>query len=172
MANSWLDNPNLYGLIVNVRKRFGSAAAPDAVASIDTSVINGFLGYGARRAYDAILSSFIRRMAPLGLRPLGFTLLALAESNPGITSSQLCELLDVQSSNLVGIVNQLQDRKLVERKPHPTDGRAMGLYITVSGLRLLKKASKLAHAADDEASARLTSAERETLSRLLRKFYI
>ncbi len=140
-------------------------------AAIDTAVIEAFLGYGTRRASEVIHGNFIRRMAPLGLRPVGFTVLALTGRNPGITASQLCQILDLQSPNLVGLVKQLQDRALIERRPHPTDGRAMGLHLTLGGRQLLEQASALAQAADEEASTLLTPDERQTLARLLHKIY-
>lgn len=151
--------------------RNGSNADATTSEGIDTQVIEAFLGYSARRASLVILANFVRRMAPLALRPVDFTVLALAGSNPGITSSQLCQLLDIQSPNLVVLIKQLQDRGLIERRPHPTDGRAMGLHLTASGQDLVDQATTLAHEADDEASGKLSAAERQTLARLLRKVY-
>ncbi|MDH4376953.1 MAG: MarR family transcriptional regulator [Ramlibacter sp.] len=151
--------------------RNGSNADVTTSEGIDTQVIEAFLGYSARRASLVILANFVRRMAPLALRPVDFTVLALAGSNPGITSSQLCQLLDIQSPNLVVLIKQLQDRGLIERRPHPTDGRAMGLHLTASGQGLVDQATTLAHEADDEASGKLSAAERQTLARLLRKVY-
>lgn len=151
--------------------RNGGNADATTSEGIDTQVIEAFLGYSARRASLVILANFVRRMAPLALRPVDFTVLALAGSNPGITSSQLCQLLDIQSPNLVVLIKQLQDRGLIERRPHPTDGRAMGLHLTASGQDLMDQATTLAHEADDEASGKLSAAERQTLARLLRKVY-
>ena len=151
--------------------RNGSNADATTSEGIDTQVIEAFLGYSARRASLVILANFVRRMAPLALRPVDFTVLALAGSNPGITSSQLCQLLDIQSPNLVVLIKQLQDRGLIERRPHPTDGRAMGSHLTASGQGLVDQATTLAHEADDEASGKLSAAERQTLARLLRKVY-
>lgn len=151
--------------------RNGGNADATSSEGIDTQVIEAFLGYSARRASLVILANFVRRMAPLALRPVDFTVLALAGSNPGITSSQLCQLLDIQSPNLVVLIKQLQDRGLIERRPHPTDGRAMGLHLTASGQDLVDQATTLAHEADDEASGKLSAAERQTLARLLRKVY-
>lgn len=155
---------------MNVRKP-ADPADDVTTGAIDTAVVEAFLGYGTRRASEVIHGHFIRRMASLELRPVSFTVLALAGRNPGITASQLCQILDLLSPNLVGLVKQLQDRELIERRPHPTDGRAMGLHLTTGGRQLLQQASALAHAADDEASARLTPEERQTLTRLLRKIY-
>ena len=149
----------------------GGNADTTASEGIDTQVIEAFLGYSARRASLVILANFVRRLAPLALRPVDFTVLALAGSNPGITSIQLFQLLDIQSPNLVVLIKQLQDRGLIDRRPHPTDGRAMGLHLTASGRGLVDKATTLAHEADDEASGKLSAAERQTLARLLRKVY-
>ena len=149
----------------------GSHADTSTSEGIDTQVIEAFLGYSARRASLLILANFVRRLAPLALRPVDFTVLALAGSNPGITSSQLCQLLDIQSPNLVVLVKQLQDRGLIDRRPHPTDGRAMGLHLTTTGRRLVDEATTMAHEADDEASGNLSASERQTLARLLRKVY-
>ncbi len=144
---------------------------PAAAEGIETGGIEGFVGYSVRRASLAIIENFIRRMAPLELRPVSFTLLTLVAGNPGITSSQLCTLLGIQSSNLVALVKQLLDRELIARQPHPKDGRAMGLHLTPTGRSLLKKASAVAHAADLEATGHLSDAERQTLVRLLKKIY-
>ena len=139
--------------------------------SIDTSLIEGFVGYAARRASLAIVERFVRRMAVHELRPVTFTVLTLIGSNPGMTSSQLCTLLDIRSSNLVGLVKQLQDRSLLERRPHPRDGRAMGLHLSPQGQSLLNKALKTAAQADQEATASLSKSELQELLRLLRKLY-
>ena len=119
-----------------------SAPAADAAPEdIDTTVIEGFIGYSVRRASLAIVENFIRHLAPLELRPVGFTLLTLVDGNPGITSSQLCAQLGIQSSNLVALVKQLLDRGLIDRRPHPKDGRAMGLHMTPAGRSLLQEAA-------------------------------
>ncbi len=146
-------------------------AAPDELQGIDSSLIEGFVGYAARRASLAIIDSFARHMAVHELRPVGFTLLTLVGRNPGITSSQLCALLGIASSNLVGLVKQLQDRSLIRRQPHPSDGRAMGLHLTAAGRSLLKKALHSAAQADRDATARLSPQELQELLRLLRKVY-
>lgn len=144
---------------------------PVDIQGVHTQAMDRFIGYSVRRASVAVIDNFVRRMAAHDLRPVTFTLLMLADSNPGITSSQLCALLAIQSSNLVGLVKQLLDRGLITRQPHPNDGRAMGLHLTPAGRALLKKAGDTAAEADLESTARLTDAERQTLTRLLRKVY-
>lgn len=144
---------------------------PQTLEEIDTSTVEDFIGYSARRASLAIGDAFMQRMAVHDLRPVGFTLLMLIERNPGIMGSQLCALLKIQSSNLVAMVKQLRERDLIERHRHPNDVRAFGLYLTPAGRRVFAEARATAMDAGLEATARLTEDERATLAALLRKVY-
>lgn len=139
---------------------------------LDTQYVESFLGYNARRATLVLNDMFLRDMASYGLRTIDFTLLVLIARNPGVTSSQLCSLLDIQSSNLVALIGQLLQRTLVVRRPHPRDGRAMGLHLTPAGKALLKQAEATAAQVEERAGARLTAAERATLIKLLKKIYL
>lgn len=147
--------------------------APDtAVEQVDTSYLEGLVGYNARRATLVIVDAFLRNMAVYGLKPVEFSVLSLIAHNPGITSRQLCSTLNIQPPNLVGMINQLQRRELITRRPHPHDGRAMGLHLTPAGRKLVKQAELTASELEDAATSRLSQAERRTLMQLLRKIYI
>ena len=145
-------------------------AAP-CVEEVDTSFLETLIGYNARRAALAVIDVFLERMAPYGLRPVDFSVLSLVAHNPGITSRQLCATLGILRPNLVGMVNAMEQRELLARKPHPRDGRAMGLHLTPGGQKLMRDAEKTAAALEAEVGARLTAAELQTLLRLLKKVY-
>ena len=147
-------------------------AADTAVEKVDTSYLESLVGYNARRATLVIVDAFLRNMAVYGLRPVDFSVLSLIAHNPGITSRQLCSTLNIQPPNLVGMISQLEKRDLITRRPHPRDGRAMGLHLTAAGRKMAKQAEVTASELEDAATARLSPTERETLMRLLRKIYI
>ncbi len=111
-------------------------------------------------------------MASFDLRPVDFSVLSLIRHNPGITSRQLCHALNIQPPNMVVFLKSFEKRQLVEREPHPTDGRAMGLTLTESGEALMQEAEKTAKDSGLKASSALTDDERQTLSRLLQKIYL
>ena len=48
---------------------------------------------------------------------------AIASSNPGVTSRQLCDVLGILPPNLVGLLKSMEQRGLIVRRPHPEDGR-------------------------------------------------
>jgi DNA-binding MarR family transcriptional regulator len=142
------------------------------VEHVDTSYLETLLGYNARRAALKIISLFLERMAPHGLRPVDFSVLSLITHNPGITSRQLCGTLAILPPNLVGMIGSLEKRDLVQRRPHPHDGRAQGLYLTAHGQTVMAEAETLASNLELEAADKLTPAERKTLTRLLQKIYL
>ena len=142
------------------------------VTEIDTSYLESLMGYNARRAALAIIGSFLEHMAVYDLRPVDFSVLSLITHNPGITSRQLCSALSILPPNLVGMINALQERGLIARRPHPHDGRATGLHLTPMGQTLMRDAEQTASELEAQATSRLSANERKTLMRLLQKIYI
>ena len=150
-------------------------ASPSPAPSIDhinTDYLESLVGYNARLAALAVIEMFLQRMAVYELRPVEFSVLSLIAHNPGITSRQLCSTLGILPPNLVGMINTFEKRGLIAKRPHPSDGRATGLHPTPPGDALIQKAEETAHDLEDEATSRLSSAERKTLIRLLKKVYL
>jgi DNA-binding MarR family transcriptional regulator len=146
------------------------APAP-AVDQVDAGFLESLIGYNARRAALAVIEVFLQRMAVFELRPVDFSVLSLIGHNPGITSRQLCTTLGILPPNLVGIINTMASRELVTRRPHPRDGRAVGLHLTAKGLKLSRDAERTAAELETEVASSLSAAESKALIRLLKKIY-
>ncbi len=143
-----------------------------SVQTIDTSYLESLMGYNARRATLVIVGEFMTQMSVYGLRPVDFSVLSLITHNAGITSRQLCSTLGLLPPNLVGMINALEKRALIQRRPHPSDGRAMGLHLSAKGHKLMRDAEATAVQLEAEVTAQLTPAESRTLIRLLKKIYL
>lgn len=63
---------------------------------------------------------------------------ALAElaREGGLTSSDLVARLRLEKSTVSRLVAQLAGRGWLERRPHPRDGRALALHLTLEGARV------------------------------------
>lgn len=144
----------------------------NGVDKVDSSYLESLVGYNARRATLTMVGLFFERMASYDVRPADFSILSLVAHNPGITSRQLCATLGILPPNLVAMVGTLAKRGLITRAPHPSDGRAMSLYLTESGEQLVREAEISAAEMERDATARLSVAERSTLIRLLQKIYL
>lgn len=156
------------------RRTVKGPAASDAAAvdKVDTTYLQSLMGYNARRAALSIIELFLERLAPYGLKPVDFSVLSTILHNPGVTSRQLCSALNLLPPNLVGLIQTLEARGLIERKPHPHDGRAVGLHPTAQGKTLMEQAEQTASDLEIEKTARLTPAQRKTLLDLLQKIYL
>lgn len=144
----------------------------ESVEQIDTRYLQTLMGYNARRAALSIIELFLERLAPYGLKPVDFSVMSTIQHNPGVTSRQLCSALNLLPPNLVGLIQSLESRGLIERKPHPHDGRAVGLHATPKGQALMVQAEQTASELELEKTAKLTSAQRQTLVTLLQKIYL
>lgn len=142
------------------------------IAPLNTEVLETLVGYNARRAWLVISNVFAERMAAYGLKQVDFSVLSLLAHNAGATSRELCVTLDILPPNLVSLVATLDSRGLIERRPHPRDGRAVGLHLTAAGRKLVREAEQTVVQLENDASARLTVRERDTLIRLLKKLYL
>ena len=153
-------------------RKTSTPPAPTNAEPLDPSVLEGLIGYNARRAAIAIGGVFFERMAPYGLTQADFSVLALLAHNPGATSRQLCATLDILPPNFVNLIAALDRRGLIERRPHPRDGRAVGLHLTEAGHALAQETEKIVVELENELAGRLTERERATVQRLLQKFYL
>ena len=156
------------------RRARASHAKPTALAvdTVDSSYLQTLMGYNARRAALSIIELFLERLAPYGLKPVDFSVMSTIGHNPGVTSRQLCATLNLLPPNLVGLIQSLESRGLIERKPHPHDGRAVGLHATPKGQALMVQAERTATELEIEKTAKLTPAQRKTLLALLQKIYL
>lgn len=106
--------------------------------NIDYGLLDQSLGYVVRRAQLKIFQEFNLLFEALDIKPAQFSVLEIIHSNPGLRQSELARALNIQRTNMVGMLDQLQDRDLIERKPSKKDLRAHALYLTRKGEKLLK----------------------------------
>lgn len=128
--------------------------------------------------YSAVLIDHLARrirlrgesvLAELGLRQRHLVALTLLRDRGGSTQQSLSSTLMMDGTNVVGLLNDLEARQLVERRRSPSDRRRHIVEITAHGLELLCKAEKALAAVENESLAALDDTQRETLYNLLQQ---
>jgi DNA-binding MarR family transcriptional regulator len=124
------------------------------------------LGYRLRLAQQAVFRDFAESVH--GLSPGRVGLLIYIDANPGVTQSRLAEAVRRDRSTMVGVLDELEERALIERR-RGTDRRTNGLWLTRAGRTLLTRAVRDIAAHERRIAARLNAAERRVLLELLGK---
>ncbi|MYS78928.1 MarR family winged helix-turn-helix transcriptional regulator [Embleya scabrispora] len=93
-------------------------------------------------------------------------LASLQEYGPG-SQAALSRRTGIYRSDMVGVLNELAERDLVERVPDPDDRRRNIITISARGRRRLPRLDKVLDDLHDELLAPLSPAERDQLTRLL-----
>jgi DNA-binding MarR family transcriptional regulator len=127
------------------------------------------------RHSGALLDHLARRMrlrseavlAPLGLRPRHMVALTVLRDGGGSTQQALAGTLEMDGTNIVGLLNDLEAKNLIERRRSPEDRRRHLVELTEAGATLLANVEVALSAAEDEVLGALDETQRETLYNLL-----
>ena len=89
--------------------------------------------------------------------------LATLERHATMSPGELADHEKVQPPSMTRVITALEERRLVTRMPHPTDGRQVVLTVTAEGRALVHQARRLREAWLAKRLQELTPQERATL---------
>lgn len=140
------------------------AATRLAESSISTDI--GFL-LAKLHAAGSVLNN--AALAEFGLKERSYSVLALACGSLGPTQRELAEFLSLDPSQIVALIDELEQRGLVERRPGISDRRQKLVAATTVGRTLHAAARKATQAAEAQQLGMLTGEEVDSLRFILRK---
>jgi DNA-binding MarR family transcriptional regulator len=133
---------------------------------IASGILPGLLGYRLRLAQQTVFRDFAKSVAELSPGRVG--ILLLIDANAGVTQSGLAQAVGLDRSTMVGLVDRLEERGLIERR-RGEDRRTNGLWLTRSGRALVVHLKRRIALHERRVAAKLTAAERAELIALLEK---
>ena len=137
------------------------------VPGIDYGVLDELMGYSVRRAQIVMYEDFIASLASWQVTPPRFSALVIIARNPGLKLTELARILGIARSGAVALIDSLADMAYVERRPSPTDRRALGLFLTSQGRVDLPHIIDAVKAHDQRATQPLSPQEFAQLQELL-----
>lgn len=112
-------------------------------------------------------TQFGERLKGLRLTRPHAGILRLIGLTPGLSQQELASRLAILPSQLVALLDELEERGLIERRQHSADRRTYALHLTKSGRDVLEQIGRIAREHDDAICAALNAQERQQLNTLL-----
>jgi DNA-binding MarR family transcriptional regulator len=124
-------------------------------------------GYLFRRMQQIAVSIFVEECRDYDLTPVQFAALVAIHTHPGIDATRLSAVIAFDRSTLGNVIERLQAKLYIERKPAAEDKRVKLLYLTRSGAALLRDIMPRVDHAQSRMLQPLKPADRKTLMALL-----
>jgi DNA-binding MarR family transcriptional regulator len=135
-------------------------------AELKPGILPELIGYRLRLAQQAVFRDFASSVGELSPGRAGIML--LLDANPGVTQGRLAEAVRLDRSTMVGVIDSLEQRSLVERR-RGADRRTNGLWLTPTGRSLAQRLRRRIERHERRVASRLSDAERAQLLLLLGK---
>ncbi|WP_295124653.1 MarR family winged helix-turn-helix transcriptional regulator [uncultured Leifsonia sp.] len=97
------------------------------------------------------------------MTPNRFGVLAQLARQEGRTQQELATALGLHRNSMVGLIDDLEVRGLVERRRHPDDRRAYAIHLTPSAREVLAAGDRLADEQEEALLAPFDADERAAL---------
>jgi DNA-binding MarR family transcriptional regulator len=112
---------------------------------------------------------FAERLAPLGLEPRHAGMLLRLAVSEGQSQQAVGELIGLNSTRMVFLVDELEQRGLVERRRNDADRRSYALYLTEAGWDTVRRVRRVAARHQADLGTSLSEPERAQLTSLLQR---
>src|SRR3954449_9893046 len=110
---------------------------------------------------------FTEALEPFGLRPRHLAALIELRDRGELTQQSLCGQLHLDPTNLVAILNELEQEGYATRRRDPEDRRRHLVEVSRKGVAVIDKVSEVMDGVEDELLGGLDAAEREQLEGIL-----
>ncbi|GGB97230.1 hypothetical protein GCM10011352_24210 [Marinobacterium zhoushanense] len=139
-------------------------------AEIDFGTLHELTGYWLRSAqintYRNVRRFFFDEFE---MTPGLFGVLEIVDRNPGLTQTAVANAMGNDRSAMVAIIDRLEKRGLIERRPSPVDRRSKALYMTAQGKKFQAGVRERALQHNREFFAVLSAGEHRQLVDMLKR---
>jgi DNA-binding MarR family transcriptional regulator len=140
---------------------------PSKPVTITMDAVYTAPGYLFRRMQQIAVAIFMEECRSFDLTPVQYAALIAIHTHPGIDATRLSAVIAFDRSTLGNVIERLEAKKLIERKPSTEDKRVKLLYLTRAGAALLRDITPSVDRAQARMLQPLKPADRKALMALL-----
>lgn len=127
------------------------------------------IGFLLAKAYQRACALYKEKFDRYNLTPQQFGLLRFLWEQDGLTQVELSIRSQIDRTTIGGLIDRLEQSRLLVRLPHPEDRRAYRISLTESGRALEKELTPLAQELNQAILAPLSPDEVVSLTTILQK---
>ena len=140
---------------------------PNRPAPVTMDAVYTRPGYLFRRMQQIAVAIFVEECKAFDLTPVQYAALVAIRTHPGIDATRLSAVIAFDRSTLGSVIERLEAKALVARKPSRDDRRVKLLYLTKAGETLLRDIVPAVDRAQARMLQPLKTSDRKTLLALL-----
>jgi DNA-binding MarR family transcriptional regulator len=140
---------------------------PNKADTVTMDAVYTAPGYLFRRMQQIAVAIFIEECKAFDLTPVQYAALIAIRTHPGIDATRLSAVIAFDRSTLGSVIERLEAKDYVERKPASEDKRVKLLYLTKAGASLLREIMPSVDRVQARILQPLKPADRKTLLTLL-----
>jgi DNA-binding MarR family transcriptional regulator len=140
---------------------------PNKTADVTMDAVYTKPGYLFRRMQQIAVAIFVEECKAYDLTPVQYAALVAIRTHPGIDATRLSAVIAFDRSTLGNVIERLESKAWVERKPSREDKRIKLLSLTKAGETLLRTIMPSVDRAQARMLQPLKLADRKTLLGLM-----
>src|ERR1700739_535190 len=140
---------------------------PNKSTEITMDAVYTAPGYLFRRMQQIAVAIFMEECRAHDLTPVQYAALIAIRTHPGIDATRLSAVIAFDRSTLGSVIERLEGKALIERKPAREDKRVKLLHLTKAGAALLRDIMPSVDKAQARMLQPLKPADRKTLLALM-----
>ena len=140
---------------------------PSKPAAVTMDAVYDAPGYLFRRMQQIAVAIFVEECKTHDLTPVQYAALVAIRTHPGIDATRLSAVIAFDRSTLGSVIERLEAKHYIERKPGRVDKRVKLLHLTKAGAALLREIVPSVERAQARMLQPLKPSDRKTLMALL-----
>ena len=140
---------------------------PNSKPPITMDAVYTAPGYLFRRMQQIAVAIFVEECRDFDLTPVQYAALIAIHTHPGIDATRLSAVIAFDRSTLGNVIERIETKGLIERKPSSADKRIKLLYLTRAGAALLREIMTAVDRAQARMLQPLKAGDRKTLMALM-----
>lgn len=151
----------------SINAQFKTPTSPLAAAV--ASPLGNHVFFFVTQLDQGFRNSLLRVLEPFDLDIRQYTTMAYIAEGHTPTQHEVAQILHLDPSQVVKLINSLVSRGLLTRQTHEHDRRAKALQITPEGRGLYQQAMMAVHQSEEAVTSSLSHRDRSALKRLLHR---